>query len=114
MPNMRPISELKPLPSRRILILDPTYAIGHEMRMRIVDTDFVKHMEDVTHFIELTDLEPIEENIYKEHGYDDRDDYLQYLSEEYNVDLDTVYAVADILGEDEAFDGLVTSLEDMM
>lgn len=113
MPNMQLISKLRPLPSRRILVLDPTYPIGNEMRMRIVDTDFVRFMQDATHFIELTDLEPKGKTIYEEHGYADRDDYLVYLSCEYDVDLDTVIAMADILGEDEDFDGLVTNLEDM-
>ena len=53
------------------------------------------------------------ENIYKEHGYDGRKDYLDNLAEDFGVDTDTVYALASMLGKIEDFDGLVTSLEDM-
>ena len=51
--------------------------------------------------------------IYEEHGYKDKEDYLNYLSEEYNIDYYIVDCMSDILGPDEDFDGLVTSLEDM-
>jgi hypothetical protein len=51
-------------------------------------------------------------SIYTEQGYDNRTQYLEYLAEEYGVDLDTVKALANILGSAEDFDGLVTSLED--
>lgn len=113
MSNMQPISKLNPEPSRRILVLDPAYPENHEMRMRIIDSEFVKHMDSVTHFAELSNLEPVkEQTIYQKHGYVDRDDYMYYLSEEYNVDIDIVYDMAAILGPDEEFDGLVTNLED--
>jgi hypothetical protein len=49
-------------------------------------------------------------NIYQENGFDSRKDYLLSLCEEY--DKDAVFALADILGPSEDFDGLVTSLED--
>lgn len=52
-------------------------------------------------------------NIYKRHGYDSRQDYLESLAEDYGVDLDTVEALADLLGPDEDFDGLVSSLDDL-
>jgi len=51
-------------------------------------------------------------NAYKEHGYSSRRDYLQSLAEEFDIDRDTVYMMADLLGSTEDFDGLVTSLED--
>lgn len=51
-------------------------------------------------------------NPYVEHGYKDRDDYLRCLSEDYDVPLEAVYALADMLGEEEDFDGLVSALED--
>lgn len=53
------------------------------------------------------------DDIYQANGYDDREDYLAGLAEDYGVDLDTVYALADLLGPNEDFDGLVTQLEDM-
>ena len=49
---------------------------------------------------------------YLEYGAESRYEYLQMLSDEYGVDIDTVHALADVLGPVEDFDGLVTSLED--
>ena len=51
-------------------------------------------------------------SVYTDHGYKNRKDYLNNLSDEYEVDIETVYMMADVLGEDEDFDGLVTSLQD--
>ena len=51
-------------------------------------------------------------DIYIENGYENREDYLQCLAEEYDADIETVKALADVLGESEDFDGLVTALED--
>lgn len=51
-------------------------------------------------------------DIYREYGYDDRDDYLRSLADDYGVPEEAVQALADILGPDEDFDGLVSSLED--
>jgi hypothetical protein len=52
-------------------------------------------------------------DIYQANGYEDREDYLACLAEDYGVDLDTVHVLADLLGPDEDFDGLVTQLEDL-
>ena len=52
--------------------------------------------------------------IYLEYGAENRAEYLEMLSEDFDVDLDTVHALADVLGPMEDFDGLVTSLEDMV
>lgn len=52
-------------------------------------------------------------NIYRERGYDSREDYLSCLAEVYGADLDIVKALADLLGPNEDFDGLVSMLEDM-
>ena len=51
-------------------------------------------------------------DVYIENGYESREDYLQCLAEEYDADIETVKALADVLGESEDFDGLVTALED--
>lgn len=53
-------------------------------------------------------------DVYQEHGCASRDDYLRGLAEDYGVPLDAVLAIAEILGPDEDFDGLVSSLEDAM
>ena len=52
-------------------------------------------------------------SIYQDNGYNNRRDYLRDLSETYGIELQTVFALADILGSDEDFDALVTSLEDL-
>ena len=51
-------------------------------------------------------------NIYEEHGYSSRHDYLRTLAETTGVRLDIVLMMAEMLGPDEDFDGLVTMLED--
>lgn len=51
-------------------------------------------------------------NIYQQHGYYNRTDYLRCMSEDYCVPFDTVLVLADMLGENEDFDGLVAALED--
>lgn len=51
--------------------------------------------------------------ILKEKGYDSLDEYLGELSEDCDVDIEAVYMAADLLGETELFDGLVSSLGDM-
>ena len=53
------------------------------------------------------------ENIYQQNGYTDRDDYLTCLSEDYGVSIEDVYSLAEMLGENEDFDGLVCALEDI-
>lgn len=52
-------------------------------------------------------------SIYQENGYENRKDYLKCLSEEYGVDLYTVQTLADVLGQEEDFDGLVAELNDL-
>ena len=53
----------------------------------------------------------LNENIYQENGYADRDDYLTCLSEDYGVSIEDVYDLTEILGENEDFDGLVVLLK---
>ena len=52
-------------------------------------------------------------SIYTDRGYVDRRDYLNCLAEDDGVDLASVYALADLLGPNEDFDGLVTMVEDL-
>lgn len=49
-------------------------------------------------------------DIYQKNGYDDRDDYLDTLTEQYG---EVVITIAEIYGESEDFDGLLTTLEDL-
>ncbi len=51
-------------------------------------------------------------SVYREMGYESRRDYLERLADEYGIDPTIVFALASMLGPNEDFDGLVTSLED--
>jgi len=51
-------------------------------------------------------------NIYKERGYADRQDYLEDVADEYGVDRNTVMYLAEMLGESEDFDGLLSTIDD--
>lgn len=53
-------------------------------------------------------------SIYQENGYKNRKDYLNNLADDFGIDRETVFFYASTLGPDEDFDGLVTSLEDLM
>lgn len=52
-------------------------------------------------------------NVYQENGYKNRKDYLTCMAEDYGVDTETVFAIASMLGSNEDFDGLISSLEDI-
>ena len=54
------------------------------------------------------------ETIYEKHGYIDRRDYLEHQSDIYGIPLGEVYMIAEVLGPDEDFDGLVNALEDYL
>lgn len=51
-------------------------------------------------------------SIYKERGYESREEYLKCLAAELDVPLEDVLCLADVLGPNEDFDGLVTGLQD--
>lgn len=53
-----------------------------------------------------------QQNIYQRKGYANRREYLDELAGEYGLDRSVVYAIADMLGESEDFDGLLNILED--
>lgn len=52
-------------------------------------------------------------NIYVKNGYLTRGHYLECLAEDYNVDLDSVFELAMILGKNEDFDALVSHVQEM-
>lgn len=54
----------------------------------------------------------MELNIYQEYGCANRKEYLESLADEYNVDTNTVFTLALMLGKSEDFDGLISALED--
>ena len=49
---------------------------------------------------------------YSRHGYKDRADYLNSIADNRGVDPFLVNTMADILGDSEDFDGLISGLED--
>jgi len=51
-------------------------------------------------------------NIYKENGYNSREEYLEELADEYGIPYEMVYSLWEVLGDEEAFDGLVSACED--
>lgn len=48
-------------------------------------------------------------SVYQDHGYTNRREYLESLCDDY--DRESVFALAALLGPEEDFDGLLTSLE---
>ncbi len=57
-------------------------------------------------------LREVKMSVYTDNGYEDRLDYLESLAEDYEVDIHTVVTLADLLGPEEDFDGLVTGVQD--
>lgn len=53
----------------------------------------------------------MEQNAYEARGFQNRQEYLEDLAEEYGRDI--VFALAGMFGPNEDFDGLVTALEDI-
>ena len=51
-------------------------------------------------------------DIYKKQGFKDRKDYLHSLADDYSVPLTVVMSLAELLGENEDFDGLISELQD--
>ena len=51
-------------------------------------------------------------DVYREHGHADRDAYLRSLAEAHDMAEEVVKSLADLLGPEEDFDGLVVALED--
>ena len=52
-------------------------------------------------------------SIYQEHGFADRIAYLSDLADEYGLDLSTVEHAAEVLGQNEDFDGLLSILQEV-
>lgn len=53
-----------------------------------------------------------EMSVYQEHGYEDRADYIHQLAEVYGLMESMVWQLADLLGPEEDFDGLVVACQD--
>lgn len=51
-------------------------------------------------------------NVYQENGFKDRKEYLQSVADDFGVPYETVFDIADILGESEDFDGLIEIMQD--
>lgn len=53
-----------------------------------------------------------EKTVYQENGFQNRKEYLESLCIEYNAPRESVFLLAQMLGPNEDFDGLVTTIED--
>lgn len=51
-------------------------------------------------------------SIYTENGYNSRKHYLECMAEDYGVPVEIVFSLAQMLGSNEDFDGLISALED--
>lgn len=51
--------------------------------------------------------------IYQKHNCADREAYLKLLSKSYQIDIESVRNIANILGPNEDFDGLISELENI-
>ena len=64
-------------------------------------------------FLQLIKILKIMDNkVYQENGFSSRDKYLSTLAEDYGISKFEVCSIAEILGENEDFDGLILTLED--
>ena len=52
------------------------------------------------------------ETVYQSQGFESSREYYSYLAEENDVPLNTVLMLADVLGPNEDFAGLVSAVED--
>lgn len=52
-------------------------------------------------------------DVYQKNGHANRYEYLQYVAESYGMDIESVCLMAGMLGEDEDFDGLINTIQDM-
>jgi hypothetical protein len=53
-------------------------------------------------------------DIYEGNGYEDRNHYLEELALDYGLDFDSVYFLAQMLGEEDDFDGLIIAIESFL
>lgn len=54
----------------------------------------------------------IDLDVYAESGCESRFDWLDHFAQDHGLPIEQVIAVADLLGAEEDFDGLVTAVED--
>lgn len=52
------------------------------------------------------------DDIYKQNGFDSRLEYLIDLAEEYDIPIENVISIANLLGPEEDFDGLISMMQD--
>jgi hypothetical protein len=71
-----------------------------------------QHNIPLTTIIRVNAARTIDIARYEEDGAFDRFRYLQDLADNHGADLAAVIEIADLLGPEEDFDGLVTTIED--
>jgi hypothetical protein len=58
----------------------------------------------------ILNMNTLDNSVYLAHGFSDRNEYLQYLADDYGKEA--VDAISSVLPDTEDFDGLVTELEE--
>lgn len=74
--------------------------------------NLVEEQEEFDDLINVDVMKYFGRDIYDEKGYATRKDYLECLADDYGVDRSAVFAVAELLGPSEDFDGLIAMIED--
>jgi len=54
----------------------------------------------------------MKDSVYKQHGFENREEYLASIADDMGLEEYDVGVLADLLGEGEDFDGLISTLED--
>lgn len=78
------------------------------------DDNPVEEQEQFDDMINVDVMKYFGRDIYNEKGYTNRRNYLECLADDYGVDHSAVFALAELLGPSEDFDGLIAMIEDGM
>lgn len=60
----------------------------------------------------MAQIKELKMSIYTDLGYENRKEYLISLAEDYEIEKETVFSIAYLLGSNEDFDGLINAIED--
>lgn len=91
-----------------LMIAPPLLPVRQIMEHCGIDTD--PSNDDVVVEDQVT-APDIDQDAYNAHGYENREDYLVNLADEYGLSYQAVHDLALTLGEAEDFDGLLAALE---
>lgn len=98
--------------------IDNTYSIVTKIDGKLKFSSPIRSMKEVVAKLKTTEgrmiKDPKSSDPYLRNGYPDgREQYLKALAQDYDVPLKKVKQLADMLGPDEDFDGLVVAVNDL-